>query len=83
MIKLKFSSIIKTFIISAFTIAIALIWKEVIFNSIKYFFPKNTIFYEFLAALVATLIAIILIYILLKTEYGAEVVIKKLGRKKK
>jgi hypothetical protein len=73
-------SIVKTSIVTAFTIAAALIWKEVIIEGIEKFFPSGDIFYyKIIAAAIATVIVVIVIYVILKTEEEAEVVVKKFG----
>ena len=83
MAKLTIESIIKTSIVSAFTIAAALIWKDVIVDIINYIVPPQAqLLYKFIAAIIATLIAIMGIYILLKTEDEAKDIIMRLERKK-
>lgn len=77
------SSVIKGFIISVFTIATALIWKEVIWALVSKLFQEHALFYQFATAILATVIAIILIYIFLETEDEVEIAIKKFGKRKK
>ncbi|MBL7052101.1 MAG: hypothetical protein ISS01_03345 [Nanoarchaeota archaeon] len=69
--------IVKTSIVSAFTLTAAFIWRDVIIDAIELYFPTSTIFYEFLAAIVVTIFVIIAIYITLKTESEAEHLFKK------
>ena len=76
------SSIIKSSLITAFTIAAALIWKDVIFNFITNIVPeRHEIFYEFLVAVFATVIVIIAIFVIIKTESEAESFVKKIKKK--
>ncbi|MFH1501124.1 MAG: DUF5654 family protein [archaeon] len=82
MVKITVGQIIKTSLVTAFTIATALIWKDVILNAVQVFFPHDILLYEFLAAVVATILIVILIYIILETEEGVEVAWRKLHKKK-
>lgn len=80
---IKVSHIIKTSIVTAFTIAAAFIWKDVILEFMKYILPGDkSLFGTFLAALVATLIVIILIYAFLKTESEVEFLVGKIKNSK-
>jgi len=82
MTKITISGIIKTSLVTAFTIATALIWKDVILDIIKILVPPSEeLFYEFLTAVFSTIIMIILIYVILRTEYEAEIVIKRIKKK--
>ncbi|MBT3323518.1 hypothetical protein HN681_01635 [archaeon] len=69
--------IIKTSIVTAFTLVAAFIWRDVIIDAIDLFFPTSAIYYEFLAAIIVTIFVIIAIYITLKTESEAEYLLKK------
>ena len=70
--KTSIRRVIHTSIITAFSLAAALIWKDVIMDAIKYVVPPGEmLFYKFLAALIATGIVILAIYIILKTEQEA------------
>lgn len=83
MAKVTIEGIVITSIITAFTIAAALIWKDVIIDIIKLIVsPGEELFFKFVAAVFATLILIIAIYVILKTEREAEIFIKKLKVKK-
>ncbi len=64
--------IIKTAVVTAFTLAAALIWKDVISHAIEVLFPTSILLYEFIAAIIVTILAIVLIYLILKTEVSAE-----------
>ncbi len=76
------SQIIQTSIITAFTIAAALIWKDVIVEFIELLVPPPTgLIYKFIAAVIATLLVVIAIYALLKTESEAEKVIKEIKKR--
>jgi uncharacterized membrane protein YgaE (UPF0421/DUF939 family) len=84
--RITIGGIIKTSIVTAFTIAAALIWKDVITDSLDILFPGEQLFYKFIAAIVATIIVIFAIYFVLKTEYEAEHimnVMKKMNRKRR
>jgi hypothetical protein len=71
--------VIHTALISAVSIATALIWKDVVINTIRTFVqPEDALIYEFLVALIATIILIAALYLYLKTESQAEFVMKKL-----
>ncbi len=77
-------SIINASIVSAFTIAAALIWKDVITGFIDLFVPPGEeLFFKFVAAAIATLLVIVAIYILLKTESKAGSIIKKFGKNRR
>ena len=90
---LTLRSIIKTSIVSGFTIAAALIWRDAIIAVIETFFPpQEAVLYKVLAAVIATMMVIVLIFIALKTEKQFEFVMngfqeypmkKKKRRKKK
>ncbi|MGV8152547.1 MAG: DUF5654 family protein [Candidatus Nanoarchaeia archaeon] len=78
------NSIIQSAIISAFTIAAALIWKDIIIEIVEIFFPeKSQILFKFLIASIATAILIIVLYLILRTEKEAESVLNKFSRKRK
>lgn len=70
--------IIQTSIVGAFTIAVALIWKDVIIEAIESVVPPSEeLFYKLITAIAATVFAVLAIYFTLKTETEAEIVIKK------
>ena len=80
--KVKISSIIKTAIVTAFTIATALIWKDVIVNFIHYYFPADKfLFYEFLVAVISTIVIVIVLYLILKTEEETESLYRRWKRR--
>ncbi len=83
MSKITVSNIIKTSIVTAFTIAAALIWKDVIVEFIELVVPSGgTLPYKVIAAVLATGFVIVAIYALLETESEANRMIKKMkGRK--
>jgi hypothetical protein len=70
--------VIKSSIITAFTIAAALIWKDVIVEFIAIIVPPGEeLFYKFIAAVIATIFAAIAIYLIMKAESETEFVIKQ------
>ncbi len=78
------SYIIQTSIVTAFTIAAALIWKDVIIEFIELIVPPPTgLIYKLIAALIATIFVIIAIYAVLKTESEAKKVITEIREIKK
>ena len=71
--EVSISGIVKTSIVTAFTIATALIWKDFIENLIKTFVePSQALKYQFLAASFSTIFVIIAIYFILKAESEVE-----------
>ena len=73
------SNIIQTSIVTAFTIAAALIWKDVIIEFIELIVPPPTgLIYKFIAAIIATVFVILAIYAVLKTESEAKKVFKEI-----
>ena len=84
MTKLSIHRVIKTSIVTALTLTAALIWKDAIMDLIDYIVPpKEAIFYEFLTAIIATVIVVVALYIVLKTDEETEYVIKKIKKKSK
>lgn len=77
--------IVTTSIISAFTIAAALIWKDVIDGVIKLIFPADQLLLKFIAAILATILVVVFIYIILMAESETKIVLRrfKLGKRKK
>ncbi len=74
--------IIQTSIVTAFTIAAALIWKDVIIEFIELIVPPPTgLLYKFIAAIIATVFVIVALYAVLKTESEATKVIKEIKKK--
>jgi hypothetical protein len=79
--KEKYRDVVKTAIVSAFTIATALIWKEIIVETIDFFFPAgDNLFYKFIVGVLVLIISIIAIYLVLSTEDEPEYLIDKLKR---
>lgn len=75
--------IINTSLISAFTIAAALIWKDVIIEGISIFFPSQDQFViKLLVAIIATVLIVVSIYTIMKTESEAEMVYQKFKNRK-
>lgn len=84
MTKITIKSIIITSLTAAFTFAAALIWRDFISALItKIVPPGEEIYYKLIAAIIATIIAIIAIYIVLKTEDEAEIIIRRIKKRKK
>jgi len=80
--KITISNIIQTSIVTAFTIATALIWKDVIVEFIELVFPsEGALLYKFIAAILATGLVIVAIYAVLETESEADKVIKRMKRR--
>ena len=77
--KITVSNIIQTSIVTAFTIAAALIWKDVIVEFIELVVPSGgTLIYKFIAAVIATAIVVVAIYAVVETESEADKMIKKI-----
>ncbi len=71
--RVTISWIVNTSIITAFSIAAALIWKDVIIDFINIIVPPSEqLFYKFIAAVIATFIVVIAIYLILRAESRAE-----------
>lgn len=65
--------IVRSAIVTAFTIAVALIWRDVIISAIEAFFPaKDELYAQFMTAIIATIVVIIAIKIFVRTEEKAE-----------
>src|SRR3989338_9193278 len=80
MVKEDIAEIIKTSLITAFTIAAALIWKDFIEVLLKAIIPESKqLLSQFIAAILATVLVIIAIYFILKTEDEFEKIIRKTG----
>jgi len=87
MSEVNISGIINTSIVSAFTIAAAFIWKDVIVETIELLFPAEILLLKFIAAILSTVLVVIAIYIILHANTKTEVVLRKIknvrnGRKK-
>ncbi len=84
MAKTTIGSIIQSSIVTAFVIAAALIWKDVISEAIESIIPPGErLTYNFIAAVIATVFVVISIYIILKAEKETEVVLRRLKKRKK
>ena len=83
MVKVTIGGIVTTSIITAFIIAAALIWKDVIDETIKLIFPADQLLFKFIAAILATILAVIAIYIILMAQSETELVLRKLKISKK
>jgi hypothetical protein len=71
--------IVNQIVVNAWTIATSLIWVDVIKSFIETIVPSGSqLEYKFGAAVIATLLTIIAIYLFLKTESKAEEVLKEL-----
>jgi len=76
--------IIKTSVVTGFTIAAALIWKEFISELMSVIIPSQEVLYaHLLSAVVATGIIVLMIYVVLKTESEAELIFDKIVNHKK
>ena len=83
MAKQDINQVIKTMTVTAFTIATAFIWKDVILDTIDAFVPPGEdLFYKFIVAVIATIMVLIAVYVLLKTENEAEYLLKRLMKRK-
>ncbi len=81
-------TLVKTSIVTAFTFATALIWKDALLKIIETYVPaQKEVQYVLVTAFIATVILIGLIYIFLQTEKEAEyvtnLVINKIKKTKK
>ena len=73
---------VETSIITAFTIATAFIWKDVILDFIGVVVPASEqLLFKFLTALLSTIILAGAIYLIIKTEKEAEYVMRRIKRK--
>lgn len=72
--------VIKTSLVSGFTIAAALIWKDVLVEAIDVLFPAEALLYKFVTAIIATILIVLLIFSILKTEYEAEHIIAQMRK---
>lgn len=83
MVKLTPGVVIKTAIISAFTFITALIWRDVITGILNSIVPVggNKLLYQFITAIIATILIFILLYIYLRTESQTDIFLKKVKKK--
>ncbi|MFH1803202.1 MAG: DUF5654 family protein [archaeon] len=76
---ISINKVINAALISAFSIATALIWKDVVIHVIERFAPpQDALLYEVLVAVLATILLIIVLYVILRTESQAQFIMKKL-----
>jgi hypothetical protein len=84
MAKITPKTTIHTALITAFTLTAALLWRDTIVAVIEYLVPpKEKVIYEFLVAIIATMILILAIYIIFKTESEARHLSKLIQKRKK
>ena len=70
--------VVRDAIISAFSIAAALIWKEFIIEFIEQVIPEQSqLVFKFMTAVAATIVVMIIIFFFLKTEKKAYRIIKE------
>jgi hypothetical protein len=83
----EFEKILKTSVISAFTFAVALIWRDFFVVFVEHFVPQsNAIYYQLVFAILVTLIVAVAIYVFVRTEREAEYLFNKIkirNRRKK
>lgn len=80
----KIKEVIRAGIITAFTFVTALIWRDVLVQSIEIFVPLGEeLKYKFLLATIATLVLMLVIFIIMKTESEVEYLWDKLNTHKK
>lgn len=80
--KITIGGIVKTSLVTGFTIAVALIWKEVVVDLIHALFPTGDfLLYEVLVAVLATVIIVVAIYFILQAERETEIVLWRLKHK--
>jgi hypothetical protein len=78
MVDISVKKIIQTALVSALTFTVALIWKETILEAIALFVPAEAeLFYKFIVAVIATIIVVLSIVLILKTEEETEYLIRK------
>ncbi len=84
MVKAKITpkKIVKTSLISAFTLATGFMWRDVINSLIETIVPMGErMFYKLLAAIVATILLILAIIIITKTDTEIDFIVKKISKK--
>jgi hypothetical protein len=65
--KLNFRNVVATAVISSFGFVIALFWRDAISETIKKLIPEGEgLFYNYVAAVIVTIIAVIVIYFVSK-----------------
>lgn len=81
MTKVTVAYIVKTSIVTAFTIVAGLIWKDVIIDSINLIIPaSDQLLFKLFAAIISTVFVVAAIYVMLKTESEAELVVEKIKK---
>lgn len=81
--KITAGRVVRTSIVSAFTLAAAFIWRDVIMESIEIFFPSDQLLFKFIAAIMATAFVIVAIFVVLRAEDETKIVLKKFKGEKK
>ncbi len=74
-------TITKTIIVGAFTFATALIWRDLIVDILEIVLPQEGLLIDLIAAIIATAVLILLVYIFLVTEEETEYVIRKIKKR--
>ena len=76
--------VVKTAIITALTLAVALIWRDVIVSALSTLFPPNNLLLsQLIVAILSTIIIIVIIIIFLKTEQEAQEIVNRFKIKNK
>ncbi|HXV27318.1 MAG TPA: DUF5654 family protein [Candidatus Paceibacterota bacterium] len=75
-------NVIRSSVVTAFTIAIALVWKDVFERAIDIWIPRGDALYtHFFAAVLVTGLVVIAIKVFVLTEEQAEEALEELGRR--
>ena len=84
MTNITFKTAIHTALISAFTLTAAFLWRDAIVATIEAFVPPaEKVFYEFMVAIIATVILVLAILIIFKTESEAKHISYMIQKRKK
>lgn len=84
MAKITMGYVVKTSLVTAFTIAAALIWKDFIETAIGMALPPaQRLAYQLMAAVIATVFVVLAIYFILKTEDRIERAERDFERRRK
>ena len=68
-------------VITGFTLVVAFIWKDVIEEFIEVIVPPGEeLFAKFITAILATILVVIMIYIILRTEKQAEKMLQQIKK---
>ena len=79
--EIALKTITKTIIVGAFTFATALIWRDLIVDILEIVLPQEGLLIDLIAAIIATAVLILLVYIFLVTEEETEYVIRKIKKR--